>query len=285
MPGSPSRVRSNSTEFKPYNPTTDNGFNKFVSSLLSDETEPNPNPNVFHSGFIDIEKSSNNLHLNEKYKIAKDLLASLEDSSRFNRQKSVVNQRERTFSSHKKYEEPGYSTSIRGLDHSKNMRLEENNAFYKSIIEEIISPEISKRLIDSNRFLKVRKLDRSQSQIHPGKPNIQYAIVDLTKNEIYMSQQTTEHNNGQPTNSGDLQIIPSPLRRKNQDLFVVAGGGVRSPALSYLQSIVKKQSKVASNRADFQDFNPTNFNDSYSDFFSTSNMNTGNQTDRLFEDF
>ena len=299
IPQSPLRGRSNSVQPNTLYNSVDNGFKKFVSSLLSDEKEPSPTAHYssFNSNMnSSLEKNSRYLSLNEKYKIAKDLLASLEDSPGLSRRRSVNDRNHNhAFTNQRASEETGYSYTARGYDQHKPIGFGENKYNLKTIQEEIRSPEISKRLVDTNRFLKVRKLDKSQSQNQIRQANLQYAIVDLSKNEMYMVNPKEKAFSAM---NSEEALMASPSRRKTQDLLFLGGSEVRSPGLNYLQSIVRKSNKLAKggysnlttaggyNNA--HDPNVASFNDSCSELFSISHTNTGNETnelDRLFEDF
>ena len=114
----------------------------------------------------------------------------------------------------------------------------------------------SRRLTGINHQFKAKRLDKYRTQYQIGRTNLQYAIVDLTKNEIYMVHPVTKENfNGVISKmNGEESLNTSPFENaqnnmKNSELFMLGKSGEHSPTLGYLQSLIGKSNLIAENNS------------------------------------
>lgn len=122
----------------------------------------------------------------------------------------------------------------------------------------------SKRIIGINHQFKAKRLDKYRTQHQIGRSNLQYAIVDLTKNEIYMVHPVTKENfNGVISKmNGEESMMASPFESaatnlKNPEFLMLGKSGEHSPSIGYLQSLMGKSNLMGE---------------------TNSNVNTGNQS-------
>ena len=110
-----------------------------------------------------------------------------------------------------------------------------------------ISP--TKRISEFSHQLKAKRLDKYQTQRQIGRGNLQYAIVDLTKNEIYMVHPVTKENFSGTiaTMNEEDSLLASPFNTTpgsllGSEMLMLGKSGEHSPSIGYLQSLIGKPS-------------------------------------------
>ena len=124
-------------------------------------------------------------------------------------------------------------------------------ALSQTKLEEDDMNEISptKRIGEFSHQLKAKRLDKYQTQRQIGRGNLQYAIVDLTKNEIYMVHPVTKENFSGTiaTMNEEDSLLASPFNTTpgsllGSEMLMLGKSGEHSPSIGYLQSLIGKPS-------------------------------------------
>lgn len=288
MIDSPTRARSSSLQSLSYQ-LSGNNANRFLSNTLFDTLN---NQNLSHVNPQNIEAKFQSLTSDIGYKVASHPLlnrTSSELAKKFH-QSNQIHEPGSNLAHFLEFDENNINSPIAQTRlHFDNYDNRMSRDIQLRLDEELNDLSPTKKLLSMTHPLKAKRLDKSRTQNQIGQNNLQYAIVDLSKNEVYMVHPVTKDNyqgtlskmNGDEA-SATNSIDNISNRLKTSELLMLGKGGDHSPSLSYLQSLINKSSFAQDSTTN--NTNHQNFLDSSTDIVDKAKSGSANQVERRFQD-